>query len=58
MRGSLLVRLLVLGAVALVGRWAALELAAYLHRTHPRPAPSPRDSAHVPGAMPSPPVRS
>ena len=57
MRGSLLVRLLVLAAVAWIGRWAALEAASYIHRTRPRPAPSPRDSAHPPGAMPPPPVR-
>jgi hypothetical protein len=56
-RGSLLVRLLVLAALAWVGRWAVLELASYLHRTRPRPAPPPRESANVPGAMPAPPVR-
>jgi len=56
-RGSLLVRLLALAALAWVGRWAVLEAASYLHRRRPRPAPSPRESANVPGAMPSPPVR-
>jgi hypothetical protein len=56
-RGSILVRLLVAGALAWAGRWAALELASYLHRTRPRPAPTPRDSPHVPGAMPSPRLR-
>ncbi len=58
MRGSLLVRLLALAALAWVGRWAALEAAAYIHRMRPRPAPSPRESASPPGAMPAPPVRS
>ena len=57
MRGSLLVRLLLLAALAWVGRWAALEAAAYIHRTRPRPVPSPRESANPPGAMPAPPVR-
>ena len=56
-RSSFLVRLLVLAALAWVGRWAALEAAAYIHRTRPRPAPSPRESANPPGAMPAPPVR-
>jgi len=52
-RGSLLVRLLALAALAWVGRWAALEAAAYVHRTWPRPAPSPRESVNPPGAMPA-----
>ena len=54
MRRTHLVRLAALAATLWVLRWAALELASYLHRTRPRPAPSPRDSEHVPGAMPSP----
>jgi hypothetical protein len=49
------VRLLALAAAAWIARWAALELAAYVHRTYPRPAPSPRDSVLPPGAMPPPP---
>jgi hypothetical protein len=54
-RGSLLVKLLVLAALGWAGRWAALEAAAYIHRTRPRPAPSPRESPNPPGAMPAPP---
>ena len=54
MRRSHLVRLAALAGALWVLRWAALELGSYLHRTRPRPAPLPRDSEHVPGAMPSP----
>jgi hypothetical protein len=53
-RRSYLVKLAALAAAVWVLRWAALELASYLHRTRPRPAPLPRDSEHLPGAMPSP----
>jgi hypothetical protein len=53
-RRPVVVRLLVLAAAAWVGRWAVLEAASYLHRTRPRPAPSPRESVHPPGTMPSP----
>ena len=54
MRRTDLVRLAALAAAFWVLRWAALELASYLHRTRPRPAPLARESEHVPGAMPSP----
>jgi hypothetical protein len=53
-RRSHLVRLAALAAAVWVLRWAVLELASYLHRTRPRPPPLPRDSEHVPGAMPTP----
>ena len=54
MRRTHLVRLAALAVAFWVLRWAVLELGSYLHRTRPRPAPLPRDSEHVPGAMPSP----
>ena len=46
-----------LGGLALaawVGRWAALELASYLHQTRPATGPLPRESEHPPGWMPGP----
>jgi len=39
--------------VAWIGRWAALELAAYLGRRRPR-GPAPKDSPRAPGHMPGP----
>jgi hypothetical protein len=53
-RRAHLVRLAALAAAFWALRWAALELASFVHRTRPRPAPLPRDSDRVPGAMPSP----
>jgi hypothetical protein len=44
-------RLLLLGLLVLVGRWAMLELASWMGRRRP-PGPPPIDSPRVPGRMP------
>jgi hypothetical protein len=47
-------RLLVLGVLAWVGRWAVLELAAWLAGRPGRPPPPPADPGRPPGYMPGP----
>jgi hypothetical protein len=47
-------RLLVLGLLAWVGRWLALEVASRLAGRPGRPPPPPADPERPPGSMPGP----
>ena len=50
-------RAYLVGAAALaawVARWAALELASYVHRSRPSRGPLPRETDRAPGRMPGP----
>jgi hypothetical protein len=54
-RRTHLVALGALAAAAWIARWAALEVASYLHRTGPATGkPLPREAEHPPGWMPGP----
>ena len=54
MRRAHLVAVAGLAVAAWVGRWAALELASYVHRSRPSRGPLPRETEHAPGHMPGP----